>query len=345
MEHTIYRDYVKDASIVIKKYPISVYLIKKHQYRTDKAVWFIKSNNKNYCLKRYLLNKEQWEIMISAYNYLSREVNIVAPLINTMNDELWVTYNDSYYILTNWVKGRKPDYNNFEDLIKLTRGIAQLHKAAKNYSMPDIPKIGKNLGNWPLMSRRKQGLLLEYKYEAEADLSDTINKYYLKHYQIFFELFEEVVEVFESRLYKEWVNKIKNSPCLCVNGFSPGNFTLGENNSFWLLHLDNICLDLPARDLRKLIFKAMFIKKTWCKDTFTTIMQNYLEIFPLSKDELQVLLAELKAPHLFFNITTNYYFKQKPNWSKEQFKNLLVDAIKFEQNKIDLLSHYWQLIY
>lgn len=344
MDQTIYRDYVKDASIVIKQYPISLLLIKKYQYRTDKAVWFIKSSNKNYCLKRYRLNKEQWQIMISAYNYLSREVNNVAPLIETINNELWITYNDSYYILTNWVKGRNPDYNNIEDLIKLTKGIAQLHQAAKNFEVPNIPEINKHLGNWPLISRRKQGLLLEYKYEAEADINDIINKYYLKHYQIFFELYEEVVEVFESKLYKDWVNKIKKTPCLCVNGFSPGNFTLGEKNTFWLLHLDNICLDLPARDLRKLIFKTMYLKKTWCKETFSTIMKNYLGVFPLSKDELKVLLAELKAPHLFFNVTTNYYFKQKPHWTKEQFKKILVEAIKFEQNKLEMLIHFWQLI-
>src|SRR5690554_4583884 len=118
MEQTIYRDYVKDASVVIKQYPISVLLIKKHQYRTDKAVWFIKSKNKNYCLKRYNLNKDQWQIMISAYNYLSKEVNNVAPLIETINKEPWTVYNDSYYILTNWVKGRKPNLNSLEDLIK-----------------------------------------------------------------------------------------------------------------------------------------------------------------------------------------------------------------------------------
>jgi len=344
MDQCIYKDYVKDASIVSKKYPIQVILIKKYQYRTDKAVWFIKGNNKNYALKRYLLDRNQWQIMISAYNYLSKEVNNVAPLIDTLNKEPWVIYNDYIYILTNWVKGRTPDYTNSEDLLKLTQGIAQLHCAAKDYVVPEITKINKHLGNWPLMTRRKQGLLLEYKYEAEANSSETLNKLYLKYYQRFFELFEEVAEVFETKIYQQWVNKIKKEPCLCVNGFSPHNFTLGEKDAFWLLHLDNICLDLPARDLRKLIFKTMFIKKSWSAETFSLIMQNYLEIFPLSKDELKVLLAELKTPHLFLNISTNYFLNQKPHWSIEKFRSLFIESIKFEQNKIDILSRFWQLI-
>lgn len=344
MNQIIYKDYVKDASKVIKQYPIQIQFIKKYQYRTDKAVWFIKGNDKNYALKRYLLNKIQWQKMISAYNFLSQEVNNVAPLINTRANEPWVIYNNCYYILTNWVKGTKPDYSNLEDLTKLTRGIAQLHQAAKSYSAPETTQIAKNLGTWPLITRRKQGLLLEYKYEAEADSSDIFNRIYLKHYQRHFELFEEVAEVFESKLYQHWVNKIIKSPCLCVNGFSPHNFSLGEKGTLWLLHLDNICLDLPARDLRKLIFKTMFMKKNWCVETFSSIMQNYLAIYPLSKDELRVLLAELKAPHLFLNVTTNFYLNQKPHWTKDKFRTLLVESINFEQNKIELLHRFWQLI-
>ncbi|KJS22146.1 MAG: hypothetical protein VR72_07265 [Clostridiaceae bacterium BRH_c20a] len=344
MDHSIYKDYVKDASTVIKEYPIQVMYIKRYLYQSNKAVWHIKSNNKNYALKRYLLNKDQWNVMISAYNYLSKEVNNVAPLIHTKNAEPWVMDNDCYYILTNWVKGRPPDYSNSEDITKLTRGIAELHQAAKDYKVPAILKIDKHLGKWPLLTRRKQGLLLEYKYEAETNSSDIFCKLYLKHYQNFFELFEEVSEVFESKIYGDWVDKIKRSPCLCVNGFLPQNFSLGEENAFWLLHLDNICLDLPARDLRKLIFKTMYFQKNWCANTVSLILRNYLDIYPLSKEELRVLLAELKAPHIFFNVTTNYFLKQKPNWSKEIFRSKMINAIRFEQNKIDILSRFWQLV-
>jgi len=343
MEQIIYKDYVKDASAVVKQYPIQILYIKRYQYRPNKAVWHIKSNTKNYALKRYILNKDQWNVMISAYNYLSKEINNVAPLINTINAEPWVIYNDCYYILTNWVKGRTPDYSDSDDITKLTRGIAELHQAAKDYQVPAI-KIDKHLGKWSLLTRRKQGLLLEYKYEAEANSSDIFCKLYLKHYQNFFEHFEESAEVFESKIYEDWVDKIKKSPCLCVNGFSSQNFSLGEKDAFWLLHLDNICLDLPARDLRKLIYKTMYFQKNWCTKTISLILQNYLDIYPLSKEELRVLLAELKAPHTFFNVTTNYFLKQKPNWSKEIFRSKMINAIRFEQNKIDILSRFWQLV-
>lgn len=344
MEQSIIRDYVAEASTVLKKYPIQAFFIKKYQYRTKKAVWFVKTNQKNYALKRYLLDKKQWDMMISTYNFFSKEVNNVAPLINSKDDKPWVIYDNNYYILTNWVKGETPDYTNPDDLTKLVQGIAKLHLAARNYKETQKDNIDKHLGRWPLETRRKQGLLLEYKYEAENRISEAFCKLYLKHYQNYFELFEEVAEIFESRLYQKWVNKVKETPCLCVNGFSPQNFSLGEKENFWLLHLDNICLDLPAKDLRKLIFKTMYIKGKWCPETFSLIMKIYLELYPLTRDELKVLLAELKAPHLFVNITTKFFLNRKPHWSKEKFNSYLIKAIKLEQNKLDVLNRFWHLI-
>ncbi|MFZ7103647.1 MAG: CotS family spore coat protein [Peptococcaceae bacterium] len=344
MDQSIIKDYVADASTVLKQYPIQALFIKKYQYKSKKAVWFVKTNQANYALKRYWLDDKQWNTIISAYNYLSKEVNNVAPLLSTKDANLWTKYKDNYYILTNWVKGSTPDYTNNEDLTKLTRGIAELHTAARNYPAADMENADKYLGRWPLDTRRKQGLLLEYKYEAENIGTHSFAKLYLKHYQSFFEIYEEVAEVFEHQIYQQWVKKTKEYPCLCVNGFSPHNFSLGEKNILWLLHLDNICLDLPARDIRKLILKTMYIKEKWCPETFALIMKNYLNIFPLAKDELKVLLAELKSPHLFFNVTTNFFLNQKANREADYYKTHLIKTLKFEQGKLDILSRFWQLL-
>ncbi|MFZ5942974.1 MAG: CotS family spore coat protein [Bacillota bacterium] len=344
MDQSIIKDYVADASKILKEYPVQSLFIKKYLYKSRKAVWFIKTHQKNFALKRYSLDEKQWAVMISAYNYLSKEVNNVAPLINTKSGNLWVKDNQNYYILTNWVKGKTPDYKKQDDLTKLTQGIAKLHLAAKDYRAEDLEKGNGNLGLWPLNTRRKQGLLLEYKYEAENNNSESFAKLYLKHFQKFFDLYEDVAETFENKIYQQWVDKVKQNPCLCVNGFAPHNFSLGEKGNFWLLHLDNICLDIPARDLRKLIFKSMYIKEDWSPETFSLIMGNYLKVYPLAKDELKILLAELKSPHFFFNITTRFFLNQNSSWSNETFNKLLIKAIKFEQKKLEVLSRFWQLL-
>jgi len=88
----------------------------------------------------------------------------------------------------------------------------------------------------------------------------------------------------------------------------------------------------------------MYIKERWCTETFSVIMRSYLELNTLSKDELRVLLAELKAPHLFFNICSKYYLNKKPQWSKELFTSFLIKAIRLENDKLNVLSRFWHLI-
>lgn len=344
MEDKIIKDFVADASTVLKHYPVQTLFIRKFQYSSKKAVWFVKTNKANFALKKYELDDKQWKSMISAYIYLSKEVNNVAPLLTTKDNKLWVKYKDSYYILTNWVKGFTPQYTNNENLTKLTQGIAFLHCAAQNYQAQHMENKEKFLGRWPIDTRRKQGLLLEYKYEAENISKQNFPKLYLKHYQRFFELYEEIAEVFEDKSYQQWVEKVKQHPCLCVNGFSPHNFSLGENNNLWLLHLDNICLDLPARDIRKLVHKTMYLKDQWCPETFSLIMTNYLKIHPLSQAELKILLAELKSPYLFFNVATNFFLLGQKKCPPEEYEKLLVKALKFEKGKQDMLARFWHLL-
>jgi len=336
MSQSIIKDYVAEAQLIIKKYPV---------HTSKKAVWFIKTHYQNYALKRYLLDKEQWKFMISAYKYLSQEVNNVAPLINTKDNQPWVTHDNHYYMLTNWVKGHMPNYDNKTDLEMLTHGIANLHIASQEYKPYNKEEYKANkLGGWSDEIRRKQGLLLEYKYEVENQTSEKFSKIYLKNFQDFFELYEEVAEVFESSIYKEWVKKIEKNPCLCVNSFSPKNFSLGEEKKVWLLHLDNICIDLPARDLRKLLFKVMYLKGKWCAETLAMIMKNYLQLYPLSENELRVVIAELKAPHLFSNITSRYFLDKNCQWSKEKFTNHLIKAIKLENQKLNILARFWKIL-
>lgn len=335
-------DYVADAQLVLKKYPINLFLIKKYQFQDKKAVWFIKTSKDLLSLKRYALDEQKWQAMISAYDFLSKKGGNISPLIYTWDNKPWVYSKDYYYILSPWVKGKPANYLNQENVISIAQAVAKIHSLSKNFRVPKDSYWQEYLGSWPEKTRRKQGLLLEYRYQSENLLPQTFAKVYLDNFQTFFSLLEDVSEAFEGPLYREWVKKISREPCLCLNGFSPRNFSVGKDKT-WILHIDNICIDLPARDLRKFLYQVMSTKETWCKETFATIMKEYLKLYPLSDDELKILLAELKTPYHFMNITSRY-FLQEDSSKLENFSTLLNKTLKLEQSKFSLLYRFWQLI-
>ena len=84
----------------------------------------------------------------------------------------------------------------------------------------------------------------------------------------------------------------------------------------------------------------MYINNTWDPHLFSLILRDYLQIHPLTTDELKVLLAELKAPHLFLNIASKYYLNRKPKWSKELFNSILTKTLRLEYEKLEVLKKF-----
>lgn len=339
MKNNYLHDYVAEAQLILKYYPVQVLLLKKYHCENNKAVWFVKTHDKNLALKRYDLTKEQWNKMISVYYFFSQNGVNIAPLVTTKDYKTWVSWGNKYYILSNWVKINNPDFKAMSDIIKLTQGVANIHLCSKNYS----PKSRDYKDKYTEI-RRKQGLLLEYRYEAENNLTDSFSQIYLQNFQYFFDLWESIGIAFKNELYDKWLSMINKQPCICLNSFSPQNFSLDNNSKLWLLHLDNVCIDLPILDLRQLLFKIMYIREAWDEQIFINILKEYLKIYPLNNDQLTLLLADLKTPHLFFNVATNYFLFSNNEQIKNRLTNSLLKAIKLEKEKINLLKNFWNFL-
>ncbi|SMB92677.1 spore coat protein, CotS family [Desulfonispora thiosulfatigenes DSM 11270] len=336
---TIFRDYVAEAQFILKSYPIKPNIIKQTQYDSKKAVWFVKTNENSYALKRYTLTKEKWSNIISAYYFLFQKGFNIAPLIVTNSFKPWIVSDNNFYILTNWVKGDLPNFENIDDILKITKSIANLHLYSKEYT-PQTREYKDN----NIELKRKQGLLLEYKYEAENQKNDEFSLLYLKHFEYFFESWENTSQNFNKSAYKKLIKNLDTMPCLCLNSFAPLNFSLDTSENIWILHLDKIHIDLPVLDLRQFIFKIMYTNDCWDKKVLSQIMKKYLEIYPLTEEELNLLLIDLQIPHLFFNISTRYFLFPASKTTQATLTKILHKAIKLEKEKKLVLKDFWELI-
>ena len=144
-------DYVADAQLVLKKYPINLFLIKKYQFQDKKAVWFIKTSKDLLSLKRYALDEQKWQAMISAYDFLSKKGGNISPLIYTWDNKPWVYSKDYYYILSPWVKGKPANYLNQENVISIAQAAAKIHSLSKISGCLRIP-TGRN--TWVLGQKK-----------------------------------------------------------------------------------------------------------------------------------------------------------------------------------------------
>jgi spore coat-associated protein S len=63
--------------------------------------------------------------------------------------------------------------------------------------------------------------------------------------------------------YKNWVEKGRQQGVLCHQDFAAGNLLIDPSGKLYVLDTDGITIDIPARDLRKILCKVMKKNGKW----------------------------------------------------------------------------------
>jgi len=83
--------------------------------------------------------------------------------------------------------------------------------------------------------------------------------------------------------------------------------------SFKKFDTDSITIDIPARDIRKLLNKIMKKNGKWNLEILRKFIRIYQSENPLSFSEWTVF------PHLFLGAMNKFYYKRDKEWSFDLF--------------------------
>jgi spore coat-associated protein S len=127
---------------------------------------------------------------------------------------------------------------------------------------------------------------------------------------------------------------------LCHQDFAAGNTAIGDDGRFYVFDMDSLTVDVPIRDLRKILNKVMKRDLAWDLDTMLTMMKAYHEVHPLTKDQYAALVAELTFPHLVYGQASKYYEGREPSWTEEKHLQRLHEMILTESSKERVLESF-----
>ena len=118
---------------------------------------------------------------------------------------------------------------------------------------------------------------------------------------------------------------------LCHQDFGRGN-VIAAADGIYVLDLDGVTFDLPARDLRKIIGKIAEKRGQWQAAAIKDIVDCYCEVNPLGNDEVQVLYIDMLFPHWFYGLVKNLFKNGKPLKAAE-----IERTAKLEESKAPLI--------
>ncbi len=324
-------DLIRLAKEVTDKYGILPEDISIIQSGSIKTVWKIKTPDGIFCLKRLKQSLDKALFSVNAQIFIKNAGGKVPSIFASTGGPI-AQYNGQLFVLYEWLVGKDLDFGNPSDLKSAIQGLAEFHTASKGYSSNDEARVSSKLGKWPIQYSSMKNKLEAWKETAKTNKAQAVHGIYLNHTDRMLEICDKSLSLLEKSAYTTLTAPDSPSIVLCHQDYGRGNALL-TRNGVYILDLDGVTFDLPARDLRKLIGKQAENKGHWDIDTINSIVGWYTLVNPMTDDEKKVLYIDMMFPHWFYGLVKNLYLNSKPVKTSE------IERIsRLEQSKISLLE-------
>ena len=327
--------------IILGNYPVSVLEIRNESYKDKKGVWWIKTREGMRILKKISNSEDTLKFILDAVRHLSSNGVNLPAVLKTRDGKDYVNHQDVCYVLTEAIDGRNPSYSSPNELNLVVSGLAQFHKSSAGFFPAQGTKPKYHLGLW-VEDYWEQIEDINGLYKKEL-LNESINKtgeVIIREFPYFYSRAQMAINGLREQNYTDWVKKAGKSGCLCHQDFAAGNLIVTRTNSLYVLDTDSITVDIPARDIRKLLNKVMKKLGKWDRNLTRTMLARYQEDNPLTASEWQVVKLDLMFPHLFIGAVNKYYYRRDKEWSEDKYLQRIVEMTGFEKSVQPLLDNF-----
>jgi spore coat-associated protein S len=296
-------------------------------------------------LKKHPNSEPMLHFLLAAIAHLQNN-GIDIPRVNeTIDGSPYVSIGETCFILIDAVEGVNPDYRKPGELNAIVRELGRFHLASEGFFPPDDAKVRRHLGNWQqdfsdTVSRLKDF----YQEEQNKAIHTEPGKIVLEVFPSFLQRMEAAIAGLDGPEYTAWVNKIDTGGGLCHQDFAAGNILLNAAGKVYILDTDSLTIDLPARDIRKLLNKVMKKNGKWEPALLESVARAYQQANPLTIDEWAVLKLDLTFPHLFTGIMDKYYRQREKDWTESKYLSRLKEMIAIERSLEEVLNNYDAII-
>ncbi|NLK86305.1 MAG: CotS family spore coat protein [Clostridiaceae bacterium] len=330
---------------VLSQYPFKVSDIRNESYKDKKGVWWIKTDKGMYILKKMSNSEEIIRFLLHAVNHLSSNGVSLPKTVKTSDGRDYVNVNGTCFVLLTALEGKNPSYSSPRELDSLMRELAKFHKASRGYSPPSDCKPKFHLGLWIEDYRRQIEEINEYyKAELAKKEHDAIGNTIMAEFPYFYERANAAIAGLDGQEYRVWSETALKSGSLCHQDFAAGNLLINPSGSVHVIDTDSITIDIPARDLRKILNKVMKKSGKWDTGLTAGMLRSYQSVNPLTRAQWNIVKLDLMFPHLFIGAVNKYIYKRDAEWNDDKYLKRIQEMARFEKTITNLLNEFDSII-
>ena len=331
----------EDLRKVLDEYDIKVLDIKTESYKEKKGVWWIHTSEGYRILKKQSNSKETLEFITSAVEYLTVKGVCIPEIIFTKQGQRIAYVDENCYILSKAIEGVNPSYSKLGELRKIMEELAKFHASSRGFVPPESCKSRIHLGEL-IESHKDKMEKLEVFYEQEKSKRKhtAFGSAILEQFPHFKNRIDTAIKALNESCYQQWVNEVANLNYLCHQDFAAGNLIMTDSGDLYVLDIDSITIDIPIRDIRKILNKVMKKHGGWDDNLAKDMLGWYQDKNRLDYLKWQVLKAELTYPYLFEGIMSKYYENREKTWTQEKYLKRLNEMLKIERSVEPIIENF-----
>ncbi|HHV29694.1 CotS family spore coat protein [Acetivibrio mesophilus] len=330
---------------VLAQYDIKVISTKNESYKDKKGVWWIETPDGYRILKKISNSEDTFKYILSAAEHLRKNGMNIPAVYKTRDGKDYVNINGTCYVLYEAIEGKSPSYNSPEEFKAIVKELARFHAASVGFSPLEDTKPKIHLGKWiEQYTNQLEDMNKFYQAELDKTENDKIGKIIIEEFPAFYERAKQAIEGLKGKEYQEWVKKVETSGGLCHQDFAAGNLLKNPSGKIFVLDTDSLTIDIPARDIRKLLNKIMKKNGSWDLETFKKLIRFYQSENPLTYSEWVVVKLDIMFPHLFLGAMNKFYYKRDKEWSFEKYQKRITEMATFEKTITPILENFESIV-
>jgi len=331
--------------LVLSNYAIEVLSIKNESYKEKKGVWWIQTPGGYMILKKVSNSEDTLKYILHTVRHLTKNGINIPRVVKNRNQSEYTIVDENCYVLSDAIEGKTPSYSSPSELAKIVTELAKFHKASTGFlpSLDSKPKL--HLGTWVEDYKGQiEDMNRFFKNDVFLKENANIGNLIKTEFPTFYGRALRAIDGLSGSEYTEWVQEKAKTGCLCHQDFAAGNLILAPSGKLFVLDTDSITIDIPARDIRKLLNKIM--KKTghWDIHLAKTIIAHYQEENPLTYSQWQVVKMDLLFPHLFIGAMNKYCYKRDKEWNTEKYFQRIKEMAEFEKTIHPIIDNFNKII-
>lgn len=261
----------------------------------------------------------------NSLTYISKKFDRVLSFYKTKEGEIYTNYKGSNYVILNKVEGREGSFLNPVDILYMTAALRELHSASRGLKT----EITERNKTGVLIESLKDKLSkLEIFYKIGSITNTDFSELFIKHYKKYEEEAKKSISILEN---SDYLKLCRDEKYISLNhhDLAHHNIIINEDKAYFI-DFDYSIVDLRVHDI------SNFVNKTnrnfnYDFEKCKSILNEYNKENPLSPEEIKVLYGMLLFPIDVYNLSYNYFTKNKL-WQEEDFLCKLKD--KTEKNEL-----------